>query len=90
MPLRQTCRTVFSLLFLAIINPELAQAQVVPDATLPTDVKKSGNMNEINGGERIGNNLFHSFFAFTRIYLTVKGSNSKRASKADLSIVGSK
>ncbi len=36
------------------------------------------------------NNIFHSFFAFARIYLTVKGSKSKRASKADLSIVGSK
>ncbi|MGK7894111.1 MAG: filamentous hemagglutinin N-terminal domain-containing protein [Xenococcus sp. (in: cyanobacteria)] len=65
MPLRQTCRTVFSLLFLATINGGIAQAQVVPDGKLPTVVNNSGNMNEITGGEAIGKNLFHSFEKFS-------------------------
>ena len=65
MPLHQACsvfgRSIFSLLFLATINTGIAQAQVIPDGTLPTSVQELENMRKITGGERVGNNLFHSF-----------------------------
>ena len=57
--------TIFSLLFLATINTGIAQAQVIPDGTLPSVVEKLGNMDKITGGERVGNNLFHSFEEFS-------------------------
>ena len=65
MPVRQTCRTIFSLLFLATINPVITKAQVIPDGTLPTVVEQLQNMRKITGGERVGNNLFHSFEQFS-------------------------
>ncbi len=65
MLLRQTCRTIFSLLFLATINSGIAQAQVVPDNTLPTFVEQLQNMRKITGGEKVGTNLFHSFEEFS-------------------------
>ncbi len=65
MPLRPYFRTIFSLLFFTTINPGIAQAQIVPDGTLLTDVNNSGNMDKITGGERVGNNLFHSFEQFS-------------------------
>ncbi len=58
-------RSVFSLLFLATINPEITHAQIVPDGTLPTVVQQLQNMRKITGGERVGNNLFHSFEEFS-------------------------
>ena len=48
-------RSVFSLLFLASVNPGLAHAQIVPDGTLPTVVQQLQNMRKITGGERVGN-----------------------------------
>ena len=58
-------RSIFSLLFLGTINAGFAEAQVIPDGTLPTTVEQLGNMDRITGGERVGNNLFHSFEQFS-------------------------
>lgn len=41
------------------------QAQISGDGTLPTQVDRSGEVLEINGGARAGNNLFHSFKEFS-------------------------
>ncbi|MDJ0648554.1 MAG: filamentous hemagglutinin N-terminal domain-containing protein [Xenococcaceae cyanobacterium MO_188.B19] len=65
MPFCQSFRTIFSLLFLATINPGIAQAQVVPDNTLRTFVEQLENMIRITGGETFGNNLFHSLDEFS-------------------------
>ncbi len=44
----------------------LAQAQVIPDGTLPTAVNSPDNRNfTIDGGSRSGANLFHSFSQFS-------------------------
>ncbi|NJO97115.1 MAG: filamentous hemagglutinin N-terminal domain-containing protein [Pleurocapsa sp. CRU_1_2] len=40
-------------------------AQITPDDTLPTVVEEQENMEKITGGEREGNNLFHSFEEFS-------------------------
>jgi filamentous hemagglutinin family protein len=40
-------------------------AQITPDGTLPTVVEEQENMEKITGGEREGNNLFHSFEEFS-------------------------
>ncbi|MEB3217877.1 MAG: filamentous hemagglutinin N-terminal domain-containing protein, partial [Nostocales cyanobacterium 94392] len=40
-------------------------AQVVPDGTLKTTVSQSGNNFTITNGDRVGNNLFHSFSQFS-------------------------
>ena len=41
-------------------------AQITPDGSLPTNVEQRGdNQLNINGGERKGNNLFHSFEEFS-------------------------
>ena len=50
---------------LALLNPELVRAQIIPDGTIPTSVQQTGNMQEIIGGERVGDNLFHSFEQFS-------------------------
>ena len=43
-----------------------ANAQVIPDGTLPTNVTSLNNLNfAIAGGSRSGNNLFHSFSQFS-------------------------
>jgi filamentous hemagglutinin family protein len=43
-----------------------ALAQILPDGTLPTGVKSSDGRNfTIEGGERSGSNLFHSFSQFS-------------------------
>ena len=55
-----------SILF-SFFYPHLAQAQVVPDNTLPenTIVTSDGDVIQIDGGTRAGNNLFHSFEQFS-------------------------
>ena len=44
---------------------ESANAQVTPDSTLNTSVSQSGNNFTITNGNRVGNNLFHSFSQFS-------------------------
>jgi filamentous hemagglutinin family protein len=45
---------------------DLAQAQVMPDGSLPTAVTSPDNLNfTIDGGSRSGSNLFHSFSQFS-------------------------
>ena len=54
-----------SLIFLTIPTA-FVKAQVTPDGSLPTSVEQQGeNRLNINGGEREGNNLFHSFEEFS-------------------------
>ena len=48
-----------------LANQENAMAQVVPDDTLSTTFTQTNSDFEINGGDRIGNNLFHSFDQFS-------------------------
>ncbi|MEY2832308.1 MAG: hypothetical protein RLZZ574_1566 [Cyanobacteriota bacterium] len=53
------------ILFLAIPTA-IVSAQVTPDESLSTSVEQQGeNELNINGGEREGNNLFHSFEEFS-------------------------
>ena len=42
-----------------------AKGQIIPDGSLPTNVERQGRVTEITGGERAGNNLFHSFQDFS-------------------------
>ena len=42
-----------------------AEGQIIPDGSLPTNVERQGRITEITGGERAGNNLFHSFQDFS-------------------------
>ena len=54
--------TILLLIFPAII----VEAQITPDGSLATSVEQQGeNELNINGGEREGNNLFHSFEEFS-------------------------
>lgn len=57
-------RLCFSVVCLFII-PANTEAQISPDGTLPTVVEQQENMEKITGGEREGNNLFHSFEEFS-------------------------
>jgi len=43
----------------------MAIAQIVPDATVDTQINQQGNVTEIVGGQRAGDNLFHSFEDFS-------------------------
>ncbi|MGL6341404.1 MAG: filamentous hemagglutinin N-terminal domain-containing protein, partial [Waterburya sp.] len=44
---------------------EISVAQVTSDGTVNTQVNQNGNVSEITGGEREGDNLFHSFQDFS-------------------------
>ncbi|WP_413201443.1 filamentous hemagglutinin N-terminal domain-containing protein, partial [Nostoc piscinale] len=50
--------------YILAIGNSHAQAQVIQDGTLNTDVSGTNNYT-INGGRVIGNNLFHSFQQFS-------------------------
>ena len=67
---RQQIISIFPKICLCIIcsftiNPVKTMAQVIPDGTLPTSVEQLREIMKINGGERAGNNLFHSFEEFS-------------------------
>ncbi len=44
---------------------KIARAQVIPDGTLSTTVTATGKNFVVNSGDRLGNNLFHSFSQFS-------------------------
>jgi filamentous hemagglutinin family protein len=44
---------------------KISLAQVTSDGTVNTQVNQNGNVSEITGGERAGDNLFHSFQDFS-------------------------
>ena len=48
-----------------LVNTKNATAQVVSDGTLSTTIAGTNSDFEINDGDRIGNNLFHSFDQFS-------------------------
>jgi filamentous hemagglutinin family protein len=65
-------RAVTSLLFstlplatLGCLIPLSTQAQVTPDGTTSTTVNQNGNNFTIEQGDRVGDNLFHSFNQFS-------------------------
>ncbi|OCQ89584.1 hypothetical protein BCD67_13400 [Oscillatoriales cyanobacterium USR001] len=54
----------FSLCFLGTFSP--APAQIAPDGTLPTNITTPDSRNfTVDGGNRAGSNLFHSFREFS-------------------------
>ncbi len=56
----------WSIILLLTIPHTLVKAQIIPDGSLPTSVEQQReNSLNINGGERAGNNLFHSFKEFS-------------------------
>jgi filamentous hemagglutinin family protein len=63
----------FSLVLACGICSTSVNAQVIPDETLKTTVLENGNNFTITEGNRVGNNLFHSFSQFS---IPSKGSAS--------------
>jgi filamentous hemagglutinin family protein len=47
------------------LTSNISFAQVTSDGTVNTQVTQNGNVSEITGGERAGDNLFHSFRDFS-------------------------
>ncbi|MEW6495609.1 MAG: S-layer family protein [Cyanobacteriota bacterium] len=67
---RQPCRAIgmASSFFLSLLGlGPIAQSQILPDGTLPnnTIVNSNGNVSVIEGGTKVGGNLFHSFQEFS-------------------------
>ena len=58
-------RTGLSTILFLAIPANIARAQVVPDGTLESAVETIQELMKINGGQRAGNNLFHSFEEFS-------------------------
>ncbi|AFY45259.1 S-layer family protein [Nostoc sp. PCC 7107] len=52
-------------IFVSAIYNSSVHAQVIPDHTLNTSVLQNGNNFTITDGNRVGNNLFHSFSQFS-------------------------
>jgi filamentous hemagglutinin family protein len=61
-PLFQISLSTLGYLFL---TSNISFAQVTSDGTVNTQVNQNGNVAEITGGERAGDNLFHSFQDFS-------------------------
>ena len=55
----------FGLLVILATLPTTAKAQIVPDGSLPTNINQLREIIKINGRERAGDNLFHSFDKFS-------------------------
>jgi filamentous hemagglutinin family protein len=62
-------RLALSALLVGVAPPAFAQTAIVPDtavaATTGTTATLQGNTTVIDGGTRVGNNLFHSFASFS-------------------------
>ena len=56
---------LFSLTSLDCLIPSTAKAQVTPDGTTSTTVDRDGNNFTVEQGDRVGDNLFHSFDEFS-------------------------
>ena len=59
--------TVVNALLLSLALVPIAQAQILPDNSLPnnTQVTPNGSIFQIDGGTAVGSNLFHSFQEFS-------------------------
>jgi filamentous hemagglutinin family protein len=57
--------SLFPLATLGCLIPLSTQAQVTPDGTTSTTVNQDGNNFTIEEGDRVGDNLFHSFNEFS-------------------------
>jgi filamentous hemagglutinin family protein len=58
-------RLSISIVCSAVFFPASVVAQITPDNSVPTTVEQEESNMQINGGEREGNNLFHSFDEFS-------------------------
>jgi filamentous hemagglutinin family protein len=58
-------RLSFSIICSVALFPADVVAQITPDNSVPTNVEQAEEIMQINGGEREGNNLFHSFEEFS-------------------------
>ena len=56
---------LFPLIILGCLIPLAVKAQVTPDGTTSTTVNQNGNNFTIEQGDRVGDNLFHSFNEFS-------------------------